>query len=52
VGEWPATGYTFVQSTALIDDHFIGLGLDLVTQDRLTESRLDAWLALLAPHLP
>lgn len=52
VGEWPAAGYNFVQSVALIDDHFIGLGLDLVTQDSLTESRIDAWLAALAPHLP
>lgn len=52
VGPWPTTGFTFTGSTAVVDDQFVGLGLDLVTQDSLTEERVNGWLAQLQPHFP
>ncbi len=52
VGEWSTEGYRFNASTAVEDDKFVGLALDLVNQNNLTEQRLDAWLAQIGPQLP
>ncbi|HFB2048730.1 MAG: flavodoxin [Hyphomicrobiaceae bacterium] len=43
-GRWPVEGYDFEESTAVVDDHFLGLALDLDNQSELTEKRLNAWL--------
>lgn len=51
VGEWSTEGYTFNASTAVEDDKFVGLALDLVTQNHLTEQRVEGWLALIRPQL-
>jgi flavodoxin I len=51
VGHWPLDGYTFEQSAAVIDDHFVGLVLDQRTQCMHTEARLDAWVAQVKPLL-
>ncbi|HBA33012.1 MAG TPA: flavodoxin [Gammaproteobacteria bacterium] len=48
VGAWPNEGYEFEHSEALVDDHFVGLALDLDNQSNLTEERLDQWLASIA----
>lgn len=52
IGAWSTEGYTFNASTAVDDDKFVGLALDLVNQNNLTESRVDAWLAQIGPQLP
>lgn len=52
IGDWSTEGYTFTASTAVDDDRFVGLALDLVSQNHLTETRLDAWLARISPLLP
>lgn len=49
VGEWPTEGYEFDKSEAVVDDKFVGLALDLDNQSGLTEERLNAWLAQIAP---
>lgn len=54
VGSWPADGYSFATSLAVVDGAFIGLTLDLDNQASQTEERLTRWLESIAPafHLP
>lgn len=47
VGAWPTTGYTFTRSWAVEEGHFLGLAVDEDNQFRLTQSRVDAWVAQL-----
>lgn len=47
VGAWPATGYQFRQSWAVMDDHFLGLVLDEHNQPELTAQRVAAWVTQL-----
>jgi flavodoxin I len=51
VGAWPAEGYDFKASQALVDGRFVGLALDQINQAALTEARIDAWLRQLADEL-
>ncbi|OHC64660.1 MAG: flavodoxin [Rhodocyclales bacterium GWA2_65_19] len=51
IGAWPAEGYRFKASQALIDGRFVGLALDQVSQTALSEDRIDAWLAQLDGEL-
>lgn len=48
VGRWPAEGYRFDHSEAVVDGHFLGLALDQDNESSLTEERLEAWLKLIA----
>lgn len=50
VGQWPADDYDFISSKALVDEEFVGLALDQENQKLLTDTRLDAWLKLIAPE--
>ena len=50
IGAWPAAGYEFKASRALIDGRFVGLALDQVNQAGLTEARIRAWLLDLASN--
>jgi len=52
IGEWSTEGYTFTASTAVDNDKFVGLALDLISQNHLTEQRVDDWLAQISPLLP
>ena len=45
IGSEPTEGYTFDDSDAVVDGEFIGLALDDVNEDDLTEGRIDAWLS-------
>lgn len=51
VGKWSTEGYRFNASLAEENGYFVGLALDLVTQDHLTEGRIDAWLTHILPEL-
>ncbi|MBI5110306.1 MAG: flavodoxin [Rhodocyclales bacterium] len=51
VGAWPAAGYDFTASLALVGDHFVGLALDQINQAALSDARIDAWLRQLAGEL-
>ncbi|HLA33855.1 MAG TPA: flavodoxin [Rhodocyclaceae bacterium] len=51
IGFWPADGYNFRASQAIVDDCFVGLVIDQANQAALTEERIDAWLRLLACEL-
>ncbi|MDD7317619.1 MAG: flavodoxin FldA [Prevotella sp.] len=44
VGEVGVEEYSFDDSDAVVDGKFVGLALDDVNEDDLTESRIDAWL--------
>jgi len=44
VGTWPVTGYTFTQSWAVEEGHFIGLALDEDNQPGLSARRVAAWV--------
>lgn len=48
VGYWPTEGYGFEDSLAVVDDHFLGLALDLDNEPMLTDERLNGWLALIS----
>ena len=50
VGAWPADDYDFISSKALVNDEFVGLALDQENQKALTETRVEAWLKLIAPE--
>lgn len=51
IGAWPADGYNFKASQALIGGNFVGLALDQVNQAALSEARVEAWLAQLLKEL-
>lgn len=51
VGTWPAAGYEFKASQALVGERFIGLALDQINQPALSEARIDAWLRQLDDEL-
>jgi flavodoxin I len=44
-GLWPAEGYEFEDSESVENGMFCGLALDFDTQDELTDSRIDKWVA-------
>lgn len=43
----PTDGYTFDESTAVVDGKFVGLPIDEMNEDDETEGRLDSWIAQL-----
>lgn len=51
VGEWSTDGYTFIDSEAIVDDHFVGLAIDNVSQPEMTDERLAAWTDAVKPAL-
>jgi len=51
VGHWPATGYEFESSRALLGDVFCGLALDVETEGWLTTPRVRAWVRQLRREL-
>lgn len=42
-GYWPVDGYTYKFSAAVKDGKFVGLPIDNVNQEDLTEERIEAW---------
>ena len=51
VGEVATDGYTFDDSSAVVDGKFIGLPLDDVNEDDKTDARIDEWVAAISPNL-
>lgn len=51
IGQVPVDGYTFDDSTAVVDGQFVGLALDDVNEDDKTDGRIDAWVAAISPNL-
>ena len=51
VGSWPLDGYKFLDSTAVEDDHFVGLVIDEDNQPELTEERVHDWVEMIRPVL-
>ena len=47
IGAVSADGYTYDDSAACVDGKFVGLPLDEMNEDGLTEERLDAWVEAL-----
>ena len=45
VGAVSTDGYTFDASEAIVDGKFIGLPLDDINEDNMTDARIDAWIA-------
>lgn len=43
-GAVPTSGYTFDDSTAVVDGKFVGLALDELNEDGETDERIDAWV--------
>ncbi len=50
-GSWSTEDYPCDHSDAVLDGRFIGLVIDQRTQGRLTEARLDGWVAQVGPLL-
>ena len=44
IGSVPTDGYTYDDSTAVIDGQFVGLPLDEMNEDDQTTARLDQWI--------
>lgn len=44
VGSMDPAGYSFEDSTALVDGQFVGLLVDEVNEDGQTDSRIDRWI--------
>ncbi|MBC9073173.1 flavodoxin [Thauera sp. CAU 1555] len=51
VGQWPLAGYQFEHSPAVVDGRFVGLVIDQRSQSRLTDQRLQDWVAQVGPVL-
>ena len=51
VGAVSTDGYEFDESKAVVNGKFVGLALDNDNQSDLTESRIEAWVAQIAPEL-
>lgn len=51
IGSVPTDGYTFDDSSAVVDGQFIGLALDDVNEEDKTDGRIDAWVAEITPSL-
>ena len=51
VGSVPTDGYTFDDSSAVVNGQFVGLPLDDVNEDDKTDARIDAWVELISPSL-
>lgn len=50
-GYWPTEGYTHKFSAAEKDGKFVGLAIDKVNQEDLTEERITAWAAQLKQEM-
>lgn len=50
VGSCSREGYDFDESTALVNDEFVGLALDEDNQDDLTQSRVQSWVEQIKPY--
>lgn len=51
IGDWSADGYDFDESKALREDgRFVGLAIDDDCQPKLTEERVNTWLADVLPQ--
>lgn len=44
IGSWPAEGYRFQESRAVVNGRFVGLALDEENQADLTPKRIRAWI--------
>jgi flavodoxin I len=51
VGQVDVDGYTFDDSSAVVDGKFVGLPLDDVNEDDKTDARIEAWIAAISPNL-
>lgn len=51
IGAVSTDGYTFDDSSAVVDGKFVGLPLDEINEDDKTDSRIDAWMAQISPSL-
>lgn len=51
IGQVSTEGYTFDDSESVVDGKFVGLALDEVNEDNLTDGRIDAWVADISPNL-
>ena len=51
VGSVNTDGYTFDDSAAVVDGQFVGLPLDDVNEDNMTDGRIEAWIAQISPNL-
>lgn len=51
VGSVSTDGYTFDDSAAVVDGKFVGLPLDDVNEDNMTDGRIDAWIAQISHNL-
>ncbi len=51
IGSVATEGYTFDDSEALVDGKFIGLPLDDINEDDMTDARINDWVAQITPEL-
>lgn len=51
IGQVSTEGYTFDDSESVVDGKFVGLAIDEVNEDNLTDGRIDAWVANISPNL-
>jgi flavodoxin I len=51
IGAVCTDGYTFDESSDVVDGKFIGLPLDDINEDDKTDERINAWVAQISPSL-
>ena len=51
IGQVPTDGYSFDDSTAVVNDEFVGLPLDADNEEDQTEERIEGWVSELKPLL-
>jgi len=51
IGAWSMEGYSFTDSTAIVDLQFVGLAIDEDNESELTDIRINKWLAQLKKEM-
>ena len=51
IGGVSTDGYTYDDSTAVVDGRFVGLAIDDVNESEQTEARIDAWVEVIKNQL-
>jgi flavodoxin I len=51
IGFWPVEDYDYVESKAVINGQFVGLGIDEDNQSEMTKSRITRWCSMIKEEM-
>ncbi len=51
IGMWPTEGYSYSGSSAVVDNRFVGLAIDMENENEKTFQRVSSWCSLIKPQM-